>query len=225
MLSLTSSSEVYEQIFAGIRDSRDLAQAIARAVRELREAMEKEDNSAVTAAHVRNLRDIDPQALAAAYALAEKTCTHWPSPGEMRELAGRSEEATGRVGLRWVFAYLEKHGPEGRPRGGAVKFGEDGTGRRVLLTQEPVIAAPPIPAEIEAVLATLGSGSAQQGLRYISQHPNIKGWEGFSGDHALRSAERIEAQWIRCSLHTMRKSRKGADMGAAATIPLDGGPR
>jgi hypothetical protein len=45
MVSETSSAEVYEQIFAGIRDSRDLAQAIARAVRELREAMEKEDSS------------------------------------------------------------------------------------------------------------------------------------------------------------------------------------
>jgi len=87
MMTQTSSAEVYEQIFAGIRNSRDLAQAIARAVRELREAMEKEDNSAVTAAHVRNLREIDPQALATAYALAEKTCIHWPSPGEIRELA------------------------------------------------------------------------------------------------------------------------------------------
>jgi hypothetical protein len=219
MMTLTSSAEVYEQIFAGIRNSRDLAQAIARAVRELREAMEKEDNSAVTAAHVRNLREIDPQALATAYALAEKTCIHWPSPGEIRELAGWSEESRGRVGLQWVFAYLEKHGPEGRPRGGGVKFGEDGTGRRVLLEREAVIPAPPIPAEIEAVLATLGSGSAKQGLRYVSQHPNVKGWEGFSGDHALRSAERIEAQWIRCSLHTMRKSRKGADTGATSTIP------
>jgi hypothetical protein len=223
MVSLTSSAEVYEQIFAGIRDSRDLAQAIARAVRELREAMEKEDNSAVTAAHVRNLREIDPQALATAYALAEKTCTHWPTPGEIRELAGWSEESRSRVGLQWVFAYLEMHGPEGRARGGGVKFGEDGTGRRVLLEREPVVPAPPIPAEIEAVLATLGSGSAKQGLRYVSQHPNIKGWEGFSGDQALRSAERIEAQWIRCSLHTMRKSRKGADTGAAATIPRGGG--
>ena len=32
MVSETSSAEVYEQIFAGIRDSRDLAQAIARGV-------------------------------------------------------------------------------------------------------------------------------------------------------------------------------------------------
>jgi hypothetical protein len=223
MVSLTSSAEVYAQIFAGIRDSRDLAQAIARAVRELREAMEKEDSIAVTAAHVRNLREIDPQALATAYALAEKTCTYWPTPGQIRELAGWSEESRSRVGLQWVFAYLEKHGPEGRPRGGGVRFGEDDTGRRVLLEREAVIPAPPIPAEIEAVLATLGSGSAKQGLRYVSQHPNVKGWEGFSGDSALRSAERIEAQWIRCSLHTMRTSRKGVDTGAASTIPLDGG--
>jgi hypothetical protein len=224
-MSLTSSTEVYAQIFAGIRDDRDLAQAIARAVRALREAMEKEDNSAVTAAHVRNLREIDPQALARAYAEAEKTCVHWPTAGEIRELAGWSGESRSRVGLQWVFAYLEKHGAEGRPRGGAVRFGEDGTGRRVLLEREAVVAAPPIPEEIEAVLAALGSGSAKQGLRYVSQHPNIKGWDGFSGDHALRSAERIEALWTRCSLHTMRKSRKGADTVAVATIPLDGGPR
>ena len=45
-----------------------------------------------------------------------------------------------------------------------------------------------------------GQRVSEQGLRYVSQHPNVKGWEGFSGDSALRSAERIEAQWIRCSL-------------------------
>lgn len=223
MVSETSSTEVYQQIFAGIRNSRDLAQAIARAVRELREAMEKEDNSAVTAAHVRNLREIDPAALAEAYAMAEKTCTYWPTPGQIRELAGWSDESRSRVALQWVLNYLEKHGAEGRPRGGGVRFGEDASGRRVLLEREAVIAAPPIPHDIEAVLAVLGSGSAKQGLRYISQHPIVKGWDGFSGDAASRSAERIEAQWIRCSLHTMRRSRKGLDTSAVPTIPLNGG--
>ena len=74
----------------------DLRRAIARAVRQLREAMEKEDNCAVTAAHVRNLKEIDPEALARAYALAEKTCTYWPTPGQIRELAGWSEESQER---------------------------------------------------------------------------------------------------------------------------------
>ena len=97
MVSETSSAEVYEQIFAGIRDSRDLAQAIARAVRELREAMEKEElERGEPATHVRNLREIDPQALATAYALAEKTCTYWPTPGQIREaerIVGGNPEA------------------------------------------------------------------------------------------------------------------------------------
>lgn len=209
MVSETSSSiEVYEQIFAGLRDRRDVVHAIARAVRELRAAMEKEDNSAVTAAHVRNLKEIDPQALAMAYALAERTCTYWPTPGQIREFAGWSDEARSRIQLQWVFQYLEKHGPEGRPRGGGVRFGEDETGRRVLLEIDEVVPAPEIPAEIEAVLAALGSGSAKQGLRYVSQHPIAKGWDGFHGDAASRAAERIEAQWIRCSLHTLRTGRK-----------------
>jgi hypothetical protein len=226
MMSPASGTEVYARIFAevphGSGDGRALAQAIARAVRTLREAMEKEDNRAVTAAHVRNLRDIDPEALAMAYAMAEKFCVHWPTAGEMREFAGWSHESRSKAGLEWVFGYLEKHGAEGRPRGGAVLFGEDGTGRRVLLKQEAVVAAPPIPAEIEAVLSVLGSGSAKQGLRYVSQHPNVKGWDGFSGDHALRSAERVEAQWTRCSLYAMRKSRKGANTVAVATTSLIG---
>jgi len=38
-----SSADVYEQIFAGVGSRSELAQAIARAVRQLREAMEKED--------------------------------------------------------------------------------------------------------------------------------------------------------------------------------------
>ena len=95
---------------------------------------------------------------------------------------------------------------EGRPRGGGVRFGEDETGRRVLLGSEVVVPAPEIPEEIQAALAALGSGAVKQGLRYVSQHPVVKGWDNFSGDAASRTAERIEGQWIRCSLHTGRKS-------------------
>jgi hypothetical protein len=199
--------EGYERIFAEVRNPSDLRHAIARAVRQLREAMEKEDNCAVTAAHVRNLTDIDPAALASAYALAEKTCTYWPSPGQIRELAGWSEESGARAALEWVFRYLEKHGCEGRALGGGVRFGEDESGRRVLLEAEAIVAAPALPTEIEKTLAMLGSGSTKQGLRYLSQHPLVKGWDNFSGDAASRAAERIEGQWIRCYLRAMRKGR------------------
>jgi hypothetical protein len=196
--------DIYEQIFAEVRNPPDVRGAIARAVRQLRAAMEKEDNCAVAAAHVRSLADIDPTALAAAYAMAEKTCTYWPSPGQIRELAGWSEESRGGAALEWVFRYLEKHGCEGRTLGGGVRFGEDESGRRVLLEREAIVAAPPFPAEIEAALMLLGSGSTKQGLRYLSQHPAVKGWDNFSGDTASRSAERIEGQWIRCYLRAMR---------------------
>jgi hypothetical protein len=198
----------YEQIFAEVRNLSDLRHAIARAVRQLREAMEKEDNRAVTAAHIRNLTEIDPKSLARAYALAERTCTYWPSPGQIRELAGWSEETRGGSGLQWVFQYLERHGVEGRARGGGVKFGEDETGRRVLLETEAVVAAPDIPAEIERTLALLGSGSARQGLSYVSQHPVVKGWDDFAGDAGSRTAERIESQWIRCYRQIVRKARQ-----------------
>jgi hypothetical protein len=216
---MVSSAETYEQIFAGVRNDADVKHAIARAVRTLREAMEKEDNSAVTTAHVRNLREIEPKALAAAYALAEQTCTYWPTPGQIRELAGWSEESRCRGTLQWVFEYLQAHGVEGRPRGGGVRFGEDESGRRVLLAPEPLIPAPEIPPQIEAALAALGCGAVKQGLHYISQHPVLKGWHNFTGDAASRAAERIEAQWIRCSLHTMRKRRKAPDSSETPTIP------
>jgi hypothetical protein len=198
-------SEIYQEIFTGVETSADLRHAIARAVRTLREAMEKEDNRAVTAAHVRNLADIEAQALATAFALAEKTCTYWPTPGQIRELAGWSDEARSREALQWVFAYLEKHGVDGRPRGGSVRFGEDETGRRVMLGSELVEAAPEIPGVVGVTLAALGSGAVKQGLRYISQHPVVKGWDTFSGDSAFRVAERIEGQWMRCWLERGRK--------------------
>jgi hypothetical protein len=197
---------VYEQIFAQVTNPADLRYAIARAVRQLREAMEKEDNCAVTAAHVRNLAEIEPAALARGYALAEKTCTYWPSPGQIRELAGWSEESRSGPALHWVFSYLEKHGCEGRPRGGGVRFGEDETGRRVLVETEAVVAAPAIPAEIVAALTLLGSGSMRQGLRYLSQHPVVKGWDNFAGDAALRTAERVEGQWARCYVRATRRA-------------------
>ena len=196
--------DLYEQIFALVRNTSDLQCAIARAVRQLREAMEKEDNCAVTGAHLRNLTDIAPEALARAYSLAEKTCTYWPSPGQIRELAGWSEESRGGTALDWVFSYLEKHGCEGRAQGGGVRFGEDESGRRVLLETEAMVAAPALPAEIEIALALLGSGSTKQGLRYVSQHPVVKGWDNFSGEAASRSTERIERQWMRCYLHAIR---------------------
>ena len=211
------STEVYAEIFAGVTNPCELRQAIARAVRQLREAMEKEDNRAVTAAHVRNLMEIDPEALAKAYALAEETCTYWPTPGQIRELAGWSEETRSRAGLQWVFNYLAKHGVEGRARGGGVRFGEDKTGRRVLLETEVVVAAPEIPEDIQATLSALGSGAVKQGLRYVSQHPVVKGWDNFNGDAASRTAERIEGQWIRCALHTRRTTR------TLPAIPVVGG--
>jgi hypothetical protein len=215
--------DVYQEIFAGVSSRADRARAIARAVRQLREAMEKEDNCAVTAAHVRNLKEVDPAALALAYAMAEKTCTYWPTPGQIRELAGWSEETRGRAALQWVFGYLAKHGVEGRAHGGGVLFGEDETGRRVLLEAAPVTPAPEIPGEIEAILAALGSGSAKQGLRYVSQHPVAKGWDTFHGDAASRTAERIEAQWIRCCVHILRTSGAVREPGATVTIPRYGG--
>jgi hypothetical protein len=188
----------YELIFAEVRDAADLRRAIARAVRVLRAAMEKEDNSAVTTAHVRNLEEIDPAALASAYASAEKRCTFWPSPGEIRALAGWSEETRARHALSWVFRYLEAHGVEGRSSGGGVRFGEDASGRRVMLETAPAVPAPALPPVIEGTLTLLSCGSVRDGLRYLSQHPVIRGWDAFSGDGALRTAERIEQQWIRC---------------------------
>ncbi len=211
---MSEEQDVYQRMFAGAASVSELRGAIARAVRQLRAAMEKEDNSAVTAAHVRSLTDIEPSALAQAYALAEKSCTYWPSPGQIRELAGWSEESQGGTALQWVFRYLEKHKWDGRPHGGGVRFGEDETGRMVLLGTEPLIPAPAIPAEIERALTLLGTGSAKQGLRYVSQHPVVKGWDNFSGEAATRSAERIEGQWIRCYLRAMRMSR-----GASSSHP------
>jgi hypothetical protein len=201
-------NDIYQEIFTGVKTTTDLRHAIARAVRTLREAMEKEDNRAVTAAHVRNLADIDAHALGTAFALAEKTCTYWPTPGQIRELAGWSDEVHSREALQWIFGYLAKHGIEGRPRGGGVRFGEDETGRRVMLGSEIVESAPEIPADIVAALAALGSGAVKQGLRFLSQHPVVKGWDSFSGDAASRTAERIEGQWIRCWLQSGRRAAR-----------------
>jgi hypothetical protein len=188
----------YEAIFGEVRDVADLRRAIARAVRTLRAAMEKEDNVAVTAAHVRNLEELEPEALALAYATAEQRCTFWPSPGQIRELAGWSEETRARAALGWVFRYLEMHGVDGRARGGGVRFAEDETGARVLMETSPVVAAPALPAEIARTLTLLTCGQVKDGLRYLRQHPVIQGWEGFSGDSGIRTAERIETQWLRC---------------------------
>jgi hypothetical protein len=197
---------MYEEIFAGATTPTELRQAIARAVRLLREAMEKEDNAAVTAAHVRNLADIAPEALGRGFALAEKTCTFWPTPGQIRELAGCSDDSLAQSALQWVFRYLTQHGCEGRPRGGGVRFGEDETGRRVLLETEPVVTAPEIPMEIEHALWQIGGGSTRQGLRYVSQHPAVKGWDSCSADVGSRIAARIETQWVRAYLKRKRRT-------------------
>lgn len=198
-------NEIYAEIFAGACSDAEVRRAIARAVRVLREAMEKDDNAAVTAAHVRNLADVAPAALARGYALAEQTCTFWPAPGQIRELAGWSAESQAGTALQWVLAYLRAHGVEGRDAGGGVHFGDDGTGRRVLLRTDPVVAAPELPAVIAETLAMLGGGTVKQGLRSVSQHPVVQGWDEWSGDGALRAAERIEARWSRCYLQAARQ--------------------
>ena len=198
----------YEAIFADVRDVDDLRRAIAHAVRTLRSAMDKEDNRAVTSAHVRNLEEITPAALACAYATAERQCTFWPSPGEIRSLAGWSEETNARGALGWVFRYLEGHGAEGRARGGGVHFGENDAGQRVLIETTPVVPAPPLPSEIETALRLLTCGSVKDGLRYLCQHPVIRGWNEFAGDSGARAADRIEARWIRSYQQTLANLRR-----------------
>ena len=86
-------------------------------------------------------------------------------------------------------------------------FGEDETGRRVLLSTDPVVPAPQIPLEIDTALWHLGGGSVRRGLRYVSQHPAVKGWDNFSADAGTRMAGRIETQWQRCFLHILRTRR------------------
>lgn len=183
----------------------ELRRAIARAVRELRTAMEKDGNPAVTLAHVRNLDDLDPVALADAYARAERNCVHWPAPGEIRELAGRSESQEAQEALNWVLGYLAAHGTSGRRQSGAVVFTVDGTGRRTLAAAAPTREAPAMPPRIERALSGLGNGSAKHGLLYMSQHPRLKGWEE-GGDDPARRAERIERQWTRCYRQALRQS-------------------
>ncbi len=206
----------YEAIFAGVEDVADLRCAIARAVRALRAAMEKEDNLAVTSAHVRNLEELAPDALAVAYATAEKQCTFWPTPGQIRELAGWSDETRGRAALGWVFRYLEAHGVDGRPHGGGVRFGEDGNGQRVVVEALAVIEAASLPAEIAEALRLLTCGEVKAGLRYLQQHPVMQGWDGFSADGATRTAERIESQWLRCYQQAQRTRHAPPRIGGTA---------
>jgi hypothetical protein len=218
-----SAGDIYESIFADAVRRRaeaeaageegcsqakgearaELRRAIARAVRELRTAMEKDGNPAVTMAHARNLDDIDPAALAGAYALAERNCIFWPGPGEIRELAGCSEHQEAQEALDWVFGYLEAHGISGRRQSGAVTITVDNTGRRNLAVAAPAREAPAIPPRIQRALGALGNGSVKHGLLYVSQHPRLKGWEEPGGDPAGR-AERIERQWTRCYRQALR---------------------
>ena len=121
---------VYQRIFAGAPNTAELRSAIATAVRELRRAMEKDDNP-VTMVHMRNLDDIDGGSLAQAYQMAEKNCIYWPTPGQIREFAGCSDTDKSAEALQWVLEYIEKHGVEGRQRGGAAVFGTDRAGRGV----------------------------------------------------------------------------------------------
>jgi hypothetical protein len=199
---------IYQRLFAGASSTEQLHRAIALAVSELRAAMEKEANPAVTLAHMRNLDDLDPEALAEAYARAEQNCIYWPAPGQIRELAGKSVEQRAAESLEKVFLHLEEHGTAGRAKSGAVTFGDDGTGRRVLLAAEPASPAPELPPVTQRTLTVLGSGSAKHGLLYLSQHPRIRGWDEVGGEAAAKSADRIERQWVRCYRQVLREQQQ-----------------
>ncbi len=215
----------YREIFAGAETQEQRRQAIARAARALRQAMEREDNASVVAAHVENLADIPGAELAEAYAQAERNATFWPSPGQIRELAGWSDEGLAWKALLWVFEYLRAHGVDGRPRSGGVRYVEDATGRRAPETVAPCAPAPKIPADIAIALCAMGGGrmapgadcaekgatpgtesgaesgtpmtaALRDGLRCVAQHPAAQGWKTCSGD-AAAAAERIERAWLR----------------------------
>lgn len=214
-----NGSEIYRRIFERADQERskpgadgtgspreELRRAIAMAVRELRTAMEKDGNPAVTMAHMRNLDDVAPMALARAYAMAERNCVYWPSPGEIREFAGASENQEASAALDWMLEYLDTYGTGGRRHGPAVTFAVDATGRREMVVAKPAPEAPAIPQAIERTLALLGNGSAKHGLKQMSQHPRLRGWEEVNGDPPGRAAERIERQWARCYRQAMRET-------------------
>lgn len=196
--------------------------------------MEREDNASAVAAHVENLADVPAADLAEAYAQAERNATFWPSPGQIRELAGWSDESLAWKALHWVFAYLRAHGAEGRPRSGGVRYAEDASGRRVLETVEPCAAAPKIPAEIALALCALGGGrmelaagceewgekapareakcesmataAMRNGLRALAQHPAAQGWGNWSSE-AAAAAERMERAWLRRHREALQQLR------------------
>ncbi len=60
--------------------------------------------------------------------------------------------------------------------------------------------------DIDQALWQIGGGSVRQGLRYLSQHPAVKGWDSTSGDVGLRIAQRLEAQWARSYLKQQRRT-------------------
>ena len=150
------------------------------------------------------------------YATAEKQCTFWPTPGQIRELAGWSDEtrAGGGAGLGVPLPRSAWSG--GRPHGGGVRFGEDAGGQRVVVEALPVIEAPSMPAEIEDALRLLTCGEVKAGLQYLRQHPVMQGWDGFSADGATRTAERIESQWLRCYQQAQRTRHAPPRIGGTA---------
>ena len=213
------SADVHAEIFAVVRDSSDLPHAIAKSspavARGDGEGGQLRGDSGACSQPEGDRPGRTGDSLRAGGENLHLLANAWADTRTSRMVGGEQKPGCPAVG----FHVPGKAWRGRRARGGGVRFGEDETGRRVLLESEVVIPAPPIPAEIEATLAALGNGTVKQGLRYVSQHPVAKGWDNFNGDAASRTAERIEAQWVRCSLHTMRTGRKISDSVKPPTTP------
>lgn len=150
--------------------------------------------------YLASLEDFSKDDCIRAFTLALHECKFFPTPGELRELAGiptaaQQERAAARRALQDVLEAIRKHGPELRPIPGAILTdkGEDGRLLDIPL-RAPSTPAPSFMLPVNLALTRLGYGDRRQGVLFLASHPALGSTTEFPT--VARQAEEIEKRWF-----------------------------
>lgn len=157
--------------------------------------------------YVACLDDMKPGELIAACCTAARECKFFPTPSELRELAGiptaaQQERAAARRALQEVLEAIRNHGPELRPIPGAILTDKGEDGRLLDIPLRAPSTLPPLfPEQTFRAVRSLGWGESRAGLQLLSTHPAVFAMAGTVeygayGPTLARQAEEIEKRWF-----------------------------
>lgn len=196
----------FDRIFANSRTQQNKLAAIAWALKEWADGLDKTLMGPVITLHQEVNGDLTPAELALGFNRAARLPSDFlPSPGKIRSLSGHIDhdpvEQESMDAFRGLLDQMRgPHGPTLRTLPGRLKMNDE-QGNPITPVQQPPIAPTPLSARIRASVEIMGLGSIAAGLGYISTHPALRPQvydvgAGTEPSFEARHGRDIERRWV-----------------------------